>query len=228
MGLCVVRPEGDGPFPVVVSFHHGPGLDDGSKEAMARIADWGYYVISHDRFHRDEKWFVLDRATATEEDGKRWFELFLNATDEAVSADLDALLAFVDADPAARAAPMGCIGYCIGGRSVLRALAGHPETFRAGVALHPSRCTTDEEDSPHLSVPSLDAALYVGFGADDQTQPPGDNAPLIEAVEKLPTGEVEIHDGADHGFAVPGRAYHPPAADRSYERAKALFDAELR
>jgi carboxymethylenebutenolidase len=228
MGLYVVRPDGDGPFPVVVSFHHGPGLDEGSKEAMALIAEWGYYVVSHDRYHRDGEWYVFDRSTATEEDGKRFFEVFLGASDERVAADLDALLDFVDGDPAAGPAPMGCIGYCIGGRSVLRALAAHPETFRVGVALHPSRCTTEEEDSPHLVVPSLTASLYVGFGADDKTQPPGDNTAFIEAVEALPTGEVEIHEGANHGFAVPESAYHPEAADRSYERARSLFDAALR
>ena len=31
MGVYVVRPDGEGPFPVVVSFHHGPGLDDGDE-----------------------------------------------------------------------------------------------------------------------------------------------------------------------------------------------------
>ena len=36
MGVHVVRPEGDGPFPVVVFFHHGPGLEQGSKDTMAR------------------------------------------------------------------------------------------------------------------------------------------------------------------------------------------------
>ena len=49
MGVHVVRPDGDGPFPVVVFFHHGPGLDDGSKDTMSRIAEWGYYVVTHDR-----------------------------------------------------------------------------------------------------------------------------------------------------------------------------------
>ena len=59
MGIHVVRPDGDGPFPVVVFFHHGPGLDDGSKEAMARIAPWGYYVVTHDRYHRAEAWYRM-------------------------------------------------------------------------------------------------------------------------------------------------------------------------
>ena len=56
MGVHVVRPDGDGPFPVIVFFHHGPGLDDGSKQSMQSIADEGYYVISHDRYHRETPW----------------------------------------------------------------------------------------------------------------------------------------------------------------------------
>src|SRR5262245_15981363 len=137
MGVCVIRPDGDGPFPVVVSFHHGPGLDGGSKEAMARIAEWGYYVISHDRYHREAEWYVLDRSNASEEEQKRFWGMLLGTTDDDVATDLDAVLAFVAGDPAAGPAPMGCIGYCIGGRSVLRTLAARPEIFRAGVALHP-------------------------------------------------------------------------------------------
>jgi carboxymethylenebutenolidase len=227
MGFYLVRPDGDGPFPVVVSFHHGPGLDDGSKEAMALIAGWGYYVVSHDRYHRDTEWLVLDRKTASEEDQKRFFEVFVGTSDEMVADDLAALLEHVDGDPAARSGPMGCVGYCIGARSVLRTLAADPARFRAGVALHPSRCTTEEEDSPHLGVPGYDGWLYVGFGADDKMQPPADNQALIDIVNGLPHGEVEIHEGANHGFAVPKSAYHEAAAERSYERARAMFDAAL-
>ena len=29
MGAYVRRPDGAGPFPVIVYFHHGPGLDAG-------------------------------------------------------------------------------------------------------------------------------------------------------------------------------------------------------
>ena len=118
---------------------------------------------------------------------------------------------------------MGCIGYCIGARSVVRTLADH-SSFTAGVALHPSLCSTDAPDSPHTLVPGIAGSLYVGFGAEDQMQPVAQNEPLIAAVAQLgDRGTVEIHEGADHGFAVPGPAYYEPAADRSYAQALALF-----
>ena len=36
-------------------------------------------------------------------------------------------------------------------------------------------------------------------------------------------GNAEVHEGANHGFAVPGGAYHEAAASRSYEQALAMF-----
>lgn len=226
MGIHVVRPDGDGPFPVVVFFHHGPGLDQGSKDTMARIAEWGYYVITHDRYHREAEWYVMGERT--DEEIQKMFGLIMNTGEDLVSADLDALLAWVADDPAARGGAMGCIGYCIGARSALVTMAERGDTFRACVGLHPSFCTTDQPDSPHLAVPSYTGSLYIGFGSEDKSQPASANGPLIEFTNALDKGEAEIHDGADHGFGVVGGpAHHVAAADRSYERTKAMFEREL-
>lgn len=225
MGIHVVRPEGDGPFPVVVSFHHGPGLDAGSKDTMARIAGWGYYVISHDRYHRAESWYTM--AGRSDEDMKKMFGLIMSTSEDDVAEDLGAVLDWLPSDPAAGTGAMGCIGYCIGARSVLRTIADRGEAFRAGIALHPSFCTTEDPDSPHLGVPSYSGSLYVGFGSADTMQPASDNTDLIDFTNALDKGEAEIHDGADHGFGVHGPSYHQAAGDRSYERAKVMLDREL-
>ncbi len=225
MGVHVVRPDGDGPFPVVVFFHHGPGLEQGSKDTMARIADWGYYVVTHDRYHRDAEWYQM--AERTDEEVQKMFGLIMKTGEDLVSEDTGALLDWLATDPAARDGAMGCIGYCIGARSSLVTIAERGDVFRAGVGLHPSFCTTDEPDSPHLGVPSYTGSLYIGFGSADQMQPASANGPLIEFTNALDKGEAEIHDGADHGFGVYGGNYHEAAADRSYERVKVMFEREL-
>lgn len=92
MGVHVERPDGDGPFPVVVSFHHGPGPDDGSKKTMARIAEWGYYVVSHDRYHRAEPWFTM--TSRGDDEMKKMFGLVLGTTETEVAEDLTANLAW--------------------------------------------------------------------------------------------------------------------------------------
>jgi carboxymethylenebutenolidase len=231
MGAYVRRPDGDGPFPVIVYFHHGPGLDGGSKESMQRLANAGYYVVSPDRYHREGAWLTFDpkvmRSGTPEGDElrKRMFSILLGTTDDMVETDLEALLTALDGQPAARPAPMGVIGFCIGARSVLRTLGNHPDVFTAGVALHPSFCTTEDADSPHLVVDGYEGMLYVAFGAEDTSQSPDANQPLIHATNQMSDGRglAEIHDGADHGFAVPGGAYHPGAADRSYAKALEIF-----
>ncbi len=231
MGAFVRRPDGDGPFPVIVYFHHGPGLDAGSKESMQRLANAGYYVVSPDRYHREGAWLTFDPAVMRSgtPEGKelmeRMFGILLGTTDNMVESDLKALLAALDNEPAARNGSMGVIGFCIGARSVLRTIANHPDVFTAGVALHPSFCTTNDADSPHLAVPSYDGYLYVGFGAEDRMQSAEANTAFIDATNAMADGRglAEIHDGADHGFAVPGGAYHDAAADRSYEKALEIF-----
>jgi carboxymethylenebutenolidase len=232
MGAYVRRPEGDGPFPVIVYFHHGPGLDDGSKESMQRLANAGYYVVSPDRYYREGPWLTFDPAAMrsgipeADELRKRMFSILLGTTDDMVESDLKALVAALDGEPAARSGPMGVIGFCIGARSVLRTIANHPDVFAAGVALHPSFCTTKDDDSPHLGVAPYSGYLYVGFGAEDKMQAAADNEAFIDATNQLSDGRglAEVHDGADHGFAVPGGAYHEAAADRSYAKALEIFD----
>ena len=225
MGVYAVRPDGDGPFPVIVSFHHGPGLDDGSKETMALLAEWGYYVVTHDRYHRAEPWFL--RSDDSKEQLEKIWGLLHGTTEDQVAEDLAALLAWLPTDPAARGGAMGCIGYCIGGRSVLRTMQDRGDSFRAAVALHPSFCTTDEPNSPHLAIAAYTGSLYVGFGAADTMQPASANTALIQAANALPKGEAEVHDGADHGFSVLRHKYHEVAAQRSYAKAQAIFAREL-
>lgn len=231
MGAFVRRPDGDGPFPVIVYFHHGPGLDEGSKESMGFLADAGYYVVSHDRYHREEPWLVADiaklRAAGPEAEAaqKKFFGILMGTTDDMVDRDLMALLTVVDKDPAARKAPMGVIGFCIGARSVMRTVEKHPDIFTAGVGLHPSFCTTEDADSPHVAVETYDGLLYIAFGSEDKMQSPDANKPFIDAVNDMPDGRglAEIHPDADHGFSVPGGAYQKAAADRSYQKALEIF-----
>src|SRR5690242_21953920 len=90
MGVYVVRPDGDDrALPVVVFFHHGPGLDEPSKETMRFIADRGYYVISHDRYHREAEWYTMTPEMRKDQDeAQRFFRMLLATTEQMVDADV--------------------------------------------------------------------------------------------------------------------------------------------
>ena len=97
------------------------------------------------------------------------------------------------------------------------------------VALHPSFCVTSEPNSPHLSVPTMTGRLHMAQGAADQLASLEENQPLLDAVAELgERGSVDVIEGADHGFAVPGgHAYHPEGAARSYATAHTIFGEHL-
>jgi carboxymethylenebutenolidase len=231
MGVHVVRPDGDGPFPVIVFFHHGPGLDDASKATMQLIADQGYYVVSHDRYHREAPWYSMTPEMRNDQDAmQRFWGVLMGTTEEMVDTDVRALLSHLEGDAAARDGALGCIGYCIGARSVVCTMAAHADRFAAGVGLHPSFCTTDQPDSPHLRVPSITGSMYIAFGAEDTMQSAADNVPFIDAINAMSggRGEAEVLDGANHGFGVlHSPAYHEEAASHAYDKAFALYATTL-
>lgn len=233
MATIAKRPEGGGPFPVVVLFHDGPGIREATHDVVRRIAGAGYYVVAPDRYHRFGR-FVhvrpedLIAAGRDSELMRSFFGMVMATTDGHVRADVNSLLGHLASDPAARRWPMGGIGYCNGVRAMLRTMSQHPDDFAAGVGLHPSFCVSEDDDSPHLQVSRVKGALYFAFGGSDHVASVEHNQPLIDEAGKL--GEratVEILPGADHGFAMPGPNYHEEAAERSYEQALALFKRTL-
>jgi len=229
----VEKPPGDGPFPVVVYFHHGPGFEEGSRAEARRIAEAGYFVAALDRYHRFEPWVKLDLARLRDPnpdnaERDRFMTMLTTTADDDVESDVSELLRDLDGEPAARSGQIGCIGYCIGARSVLRTIEHHPDVVAVGVALHPSFCVTDERNSPHLAVPSIAGRLYVGIGDADRMSTLEANQPLLDAVRELgDRGTVEIYAGADHGFAVPPGGRYTDDAERAHQHAVALFEKAL-
>jgi carboxymethylenebutenolidase len=227
------RPSGAPARGVIVLFHRGPGMDDGTKAAMDVFVRAGYLVVAPDRYYRDGPWLWADPHELREAGpgsaaATRFERRLLGTSEDMVAEDLSALLGSLEQDASVRSLPRAVVGYCIGARSAIRALVDHPEVFAAGALLHPSFCVSEGPGSPHESVPAIQSRLYVAIGQEDRLASPAANQPLIEAVGQLGSrGRVDILPGADHGFAVPGAGYHAEAARASYERALATFAAAM-
>src|SRR6185312_9920595 len=94
-------------------------------------------------------------------------------SDSMVVEDTAKILSFIDADRCARPnSPVGCIGYCMGGRHVFRVTARYPDRFKASVSLHGTELVTDCVESPHLDVLKATGEIYCGFGEKDRHTPP--------------------------------------------------------
>jgi dienelactone hydrolase len=152
MGVIVKHPDGEGPFPVVLFFHDGPGLREATHHSARGLADAGFYVASPDRYHRFGR-FVSVRPEDLIASGPKselmqsFFSMVMATTDDLVRADVDALLSHLVSDPSARRGPIGCIGYCNGVRYLLRTMSQRPDLFAAGAGLRPSFCAQGSDVS---------------------------------------------------------------------------------
>ena len=58
--VLVKSPDGDGPFPVVVMYHDGPGVRPSTHEVARRVAEAGYLVAVPDRYYRRAQCFHIE------------------------------------------------------------------------------------------------------------------------------------------------------------------------
>lgn len=238
MDTFIACPSDPGSYPAVIIYMDVWGLREELFDIARRVATVGYYCAVPNFYHRQGKirhefrnernqMITLDRLD--EEARKRVLAPLRQLTDSMVITDTGELLEFIDADPAARnGAPVGCLGYCMGGRHVFRVTGHYPDRFAASASLHGTDLVA-AADSPHLSVLKAKGEVYCGFGERDRHTPP---ATVDTLARTLPGNGVsyryEVHKGADHGYALPDRdVYDRDSANRDWEIIFAMFRRRL-
>jgi carboxymethylenebutenolidase len=227
----ICHPERGGPWPAIIFYMDAPGIREELRDMARRLATTGYYVLLPNLYYRHGPGTVLDTSalTADSPERKRMFELMDSLTNAMIMRDTEALLAFLDHQPAVRPGPLGCVGYCMSGPFVFTAAGSFPDRFAAAASIYGVRLLTDQPDSPHLLAPKIKGEIYFACAETDHWAP----LPMVEALrgELAKTGiahEVELYPAAEHGFAFPQRAaYQKQAAERHWERLFALFRRRL-
>jgi carboxymethylenebutenolidase len=232
MKTFVAHPDGS-PSPAVVVFMDALGCRGALRDVARRLADEGYYALLPDLYYRFGEAISFDVEKVIAGPGADEFDRMMAIVgrlgDVLVISDTRAILDALAAHAAAAAdGPKGCVGFCMGGRFVLRALAAFPGEFAAGAALHPSFLVTDDPDSPLLALGTIAGEVYLGYGAAD----------TFTRVETIPhvRGQLEhhevrhvidIHAGADHGYMLPGPAFDAEAAEAAWRETLELFRRNL-
>ena len=226
----ICHPERGGPHPVVLFYMDAPAIREELRDMCRRIASAGYYVVLPNLYYRSG---VLELGSfAGPDDGAtraRMFELMGSLTIPKIMEDTEALLAFVDSQPAARAGSVGTVGYCMSGQYAVNAAVSFSSRVTAAASFYGVSLVTDQPDSPHLAGPRTKAELYFGCAEIDRWAP----LEMVDALRVAMTEteaqtEVELYLGVEHGFAFPGRAaYDRDAAERHWERLLALFKRRL-
>ena len=226
MNTFVTRPDGDGPYPIVLFFMDAPGKREELHDMARRIGTVGYYVMLPNLYYRAVREFDATDDLVGRADEMR--QLIAPLSFDAVASDTAAMLAYADGDPAAHGPSVGIVGYCMSGPFAYAMAGTFPDRVRAaasiyGVHLH-------GEGSPQLLAASVQGELYFACAEFDEYVPAG----MVDELERHldETGvnaRVERYPGVRHGFAFPSRAgaFDKTACERHYERLFDLFGRNL-
>lgn len=226
MAVLHTRPEGADQGKRVGIFFDAPGIRDATEAFCVKLAAEGFEIVVPDLYHREARLFHVTPARRDEDPSivERMRGYMANLTDDGIQRDMDDAMSAVGWTDGA----VGCIGFCLGARAVHRAMTRLPDRFVAGSMFHPSFLTDDTPESPHLSVDRLVGGLHIGIGTADQVQSIEMHQRYFDAVESMPGVELEIFEGADHGFTWPGYpTYHEEASETCFAATVALFTSRL-
>jgi carboxymethylenebutenolidase len=188
------KPEGDGPFPVVILFMHRPGMDKPQQIVCDDLAKAGYYVAGTDAYRDGE----LNQDTYT---------------DETIFEDFKYVLDYIKHLDETNNEKIGTIGFCMGGRHAYLAAARFSE-IKATVSYYgfPTR-GNDASDTPIDMVTEFHSPVLGIFGETDPMISMVDvnnfKDVLLAASDKH---RVEIYENVGHGFLNPDSPRHQPEA----------------
>ena len=225
MTTFVLHPEHDGPHPVVLYLMDAPGIRPALKDMASRLATAGYYVLLPNLFYRSGP---LRELGTSDEDMHARQEMMGAITPTNIVSDAEALLAFADADPAARPGPVGAVGFCMSGGLALSLARALPDRVAAAASIHGAWLVRDTPDSPHRDLGTVRAEVHLAWCDNDPTAP-GEHIPIVrQALDDAGvTHTFDFMTDAQHGFAPRGPRYDRAASELHWERVHSLLRRNL-
>jgi len=227
----IFEPARSGSWPAVVLYMDAFGVRADLDVMASRLADAGYVVAVPNLYHRSGAFPPFDPAlgAARGHERDRFMGMIRSINGDLVMQDTAAVLAHLDSRPSVRKGPIGTVGYCMGGGYALRAAGVFPERVAAAASFHGGSLATDRTDSPHQLAARIRARIYVGVAGLDPGFTDEQRQRLDDALREAGVNyEIEIYEGAQHGFAVHNhRVYDRASSERHWQRLLGLFDAAL-
>ncbi len=228
----VARPEGDGPYPVVVVVSEIFGVHEYIRDICRRLAKQGYAAVA-------PAFFVRVEDPAPLSDMQRIMEIVSAADYEQVMGDVSATLDWANRQLWAKADRVGITGFCWGGKVVWQACARFA-VLDAGAAwygrLAPAADAGPEQVASGQPWPidladDLRAPVLGLYGGQDQGIPLSSVERMRDALARArkTLSEIVVYPDAGHGFHADYRASYAEADARDgWARTLALFERRLK
>ena len=212
------RPEGAGPFPVVLVIEEIFGVHEYIKDVCRRLARLGCLAVAPELYAR-----IADLSKMT--DAQRIVrDVISKAPDAVVLSDLDSTAAWAtQAAERGDGGRLGVMGFCRGGRDVWL-YAEHNTSLRAAVAWYGPVDTPDTDIQPHspLDLAGLLHCPLLGlYGGQDTSIAAEDVATAASRARAAgATVEIVVFPDAPHGFHADYRpSYRKVDAEAGWEKA---------
>jgi carboxymethylenebutenolidase len=209
----LARPKAEGKFPAVVVIAGNRITEEYIPNTCAALAVAGFIGLAPNIFH------PLTPEVRTREEMQK---TLANHTDLDVLEDIEAGIDHLRAQPFVKAGGFGAVGFCFGGR-IAMLLGARSRVIDAVVPFHPGPVTADE-------ISRLAAAVQVHSGTADRAV----SVDQIRNLEKMLKGksspvEINLYEGADHGFLAYTRpSYKPDAAKLAWARTVEFLRKHLK
>ena len=214
----VAYPERRDKAPTVIIIHEIFGMTDWEPTVADRLAGQGFIAAVPDllssRFGQTPQ---LPTPQASQDSGRR---LIAQLAPDAITADLEAVGAYLDALPAARRGDQGVIGFCWGGGQTFRYATNNPRLKAAVVCYGPAADTA--------AMRRINARVRGIYGENDARI----NAalPMVDSAMRRAGKRFEptIYPGTGHGFLKPGRqGSDGPQVERAWTDIVGFFRETL-
>ena len=221
------RPLGPGPFPGVVVFHHMPGLDEGSKEIVRKIASKNYAVVCPNLHHREGPGDLQEIVKKVWEAG--------GTPDDQFLGDLEGAIRYLEATPVHNG-KIGVIGFCSGGRQAYIAACRNEKVnaavdcYGGRVVAPPEALTARHPVAPIDMTQDMHCPILGLFGKDDQNPSPEHVAKMEEELKKHgKTYTFKSYDNTGHAFfTTESPAYRQDAARSGWRKIFQFYETHLR
>jgi carboxymethylenebutenolidase len=214
------RPEGEGPFPVVLVVHEIFGVHEYIRDVCRRLARAGYLAVAPDLYARQG-----DPTRVASVDAIVG-EIVARVPDAQVMSDLDATVVWAASD-GGDPQRVFVTGFCWGGR-IVWLYAAHRRDLVAGAAWYgrldgPARAQTPEHP---LDLAERRLAPVLGlYGGKDTGIPLDDVLAMRKKLAQANSpSEIVVFPEAPHGFHADYReSYRPMEAEEGWRRMLAWF-----